>query len=543
MNRADALGEAHIRRVSGQEPDAPFRHDLPLPPEISWYVPAIRMDHRLADGAQVLRLLDGWKVDHPQLAPMIDYAEWVYVTGAGATTVIWERLLLEAREALAAHNERNQAERRLLAEPIAALTRRRDRAAEALAVAQRRFARSAGAAGLACDPEKASPSEVMRALIGTLPDAECVAAELGTHPFPLRESPSERSQRGAWELMAQVVLGAMLGIPFFVTMGYLPPQFASHSGEWTTVVAAAAVGAVILGVLGEAASAAAATAFRAAAKLGTPARRSLVVPAAMLSAVALLGFGEAASQGFGAYLVNAERLADLGHLGGEGSPVSGVTLLLCLGAGCLSTGAFLSYKLVRSWRSCQADADRCRVKTRLHQIKEELRMAPTWRKALRRSYEVARLRREHELLNADLKRLEARDAELAPRTELDAASRSRLDAAHDAAVGETGRWQSLVLQIVRRMGADSSVGTTPEEDRIRLAGWPSVTLVVLAALFGTVAVSMSFWMNRTVGLWTLALVLAATAAAWVVSGRSRRANAPDPSRSPRRRLPERSRRS
>jgi len=436
---------------SEEAPEPAFRYAMPVPDEIAWYAPAIRMDSRLSDGSQVLRMLDDWRSSHPRLAHLIDYAEWLYLTRAGAATGTWERLGREARLDLNARNLANREERELVTREIAELQRRLDRMGRALARAQRRFESAAGEAGLVCDPGKVSPSEVLCALDETLPDEGALAGGAGV--LPARGRGVEELRRSQ-ERFAQLASGTLLGIPLFVTMGYLPPNFVSEPHRWLLLLPAAAAGWAVVGALGQAVEALVYTAFRSGSGSATETQshdpRGLLRIGAVL--LGMLAAGEGASQGFGAFLVNQERFSEAARWSGGSAPAAGGTLALCLLAGSLSTGAFLLFKLACAWADCQGAADNCALRRRHHQLREEGRAQGAVRLALRRSYQVARLREEHARLTSALAKLRARHVALAPQTDLDAATKTRLDAAHEAAVGETARWQDLVAALVRLMG-------------------------------------------------------------------------------------------
>ena len=472
--------------------------------ELNWFVPPL--PHSPAGDAQAETMLDqfsGMMSDQPRRAWLL---RWNYRTRSAASASEQSHVEAEAQTQLA--RLKTQAEREItrIDGDMTRLNAQRQELETGLLTAQNAFAESAARAGLHCEvtlpapvvtpartrrganaegaePVRESlpsapigqinPQVVEDALNDSVPTLQEMAGEFGVGPVGHSDVLS-RILSFFMQFLAPLVAGMMLALCLGTLVGILDIDTLQRSDSAPQLVLSAALGFVIVYLMGELFHTAVATLARSmetrdpelAAKPNVPRFRSNLGIAVALLVVALaLGVAEVTAEGMGIRQLHQQQITKQNRFRGttttpatgsnraatptpSAAPVSEeLPLAVYLIIGTLISGPYLAYKTAKGWGENESHLREAWLTHRQRVWLDERRAQPDVQRAFHYAYNVEQIESNLTRTRLQLQSLED-ERTRALNTELPPALQARRREARAAAVGEAARLQQSLEELV-----------------------------------------------------------------------------------------------
>lgn len=517
-------GAANGSGVKSKEPAALFWHQpISSEEEVNWFVPPL--PRREEHGGQVVGLLDKLASMMPDMPKRAWLMQWNYHTRASASAAEQADVERETDRRFAEHCERAKEDADKLAPLIEALeTRERETEAE-LKAAQKQFAEAAAKAGLAVEPRSKlhshapaaahsagnraaallapkstapaalpapdpitdlhyapsgiNPQCVEAALQNEVPDLDSVAGQQGVSPIP-RSTLWSTILTFFMQFLAPLVCGFMLALCLGTLVGILDLDDFSRRDSLPKFILSAALGFVIVYLMGELYSSAVHSLsrtlemrgdeeefqtppalppdeyapdrpapMRTTRRVSSPSLRyGMWISVGLIGAALFLGFAEVIAEGNGIRELHHQQIARRDRFRSPNTPrEEELPMILYLIIGTLISGPYLVYKSSKSWGESDIQL---REAWLLHQQRnwlDERRARPETGKAFELACQVEQLENSLYDIKIQLKRMQERRASL-HNPEPDRATQIRRKEARAAAVGEALRLQTMVEEIV-----------------------------------------------------------------------------------------------
>ena len=476
--------------------------------ELNWFVPPL--PHSASADAQAETMLDqfgGMMNDQPRRAWLL---RWNYKTRSAASAS--EQAHVEAEASTQLARLKTQAEREItrIDTEMTRLNAQLQTLDTQFLTAQNQFAESAAKAGLHCDvtlpaPEvaparfrrgrnnpddaneepirndtldsasigKINPQVVEDALNNAVPTLQEMAGEYGVGPVGHSDMLA-KILSFFMQFLAPLVAGMMLALCLGTLVGILDIDTLQRSDSAPQLVLSAALGFVIVYLMGELFHTAVATLARSletrdpdlAAKPNVPRFRSNMGIALALLVVALgLGAAEVTAEGLGIRQLHQQQITKQNRFRGTTTTTGGAAgnranaspsaapaseelpLIVYLVIGTLISGPYLAYKTAKGWGENESYLREAWLTHRQRVWLDERRAQPDVQQAFHHAYSVEQI--ESNLTRTRLQLQNLEDERMrALNVELPANMQSRRREARAAAVGEAARLQQSLEELV-----------------------------------------------------------------------------------------------
>lgn len=478
-----------------------WQHPISDQEEVNWFVPPLpRREEKHEEVNGLLSELCDHMKDTPMRAWLV---RWNYATRSAAAAGEEVDVELEAEQRFAIQQERAEVECKKIDAMLSSLENREKETETELIAAQKSFAEASANAGLACNPDPKyltsrfneadltdfyfapsgiNPQCVEDAVQAIVPDLDAVAGEQGVSPTQ-RHSLWSTILTYFMQFLAPLVCGFMLAICLGTLVGILDLDDFSRRDSFPKFALSAALGFVIVYLMGEIFSNAVHSLTRTLEERGEdgeqappplpntqsaypPGRvtpeftRSKSTPPTLrtgkriaigLIVVALcLGFAEVVAEGIGIRELHRQQMARRARFGGGGIGGHGeeeLPILMYLLIGTLISGPYLFYKASKAWGESDLQL---REAWLIHQQRawvDYRRARPETQLAFQVACHVEQLEKSLYDIKMQIKRLHKNRVAL-ENLEPDKHTQARRKEARAAAVGESLRLQNMIEEIV-----------------------------------------------------------------------------------------------
>jgi hypothetical protein len=414
---------------------------------LRWHVPALRSQAELSRGDQVMGLVERLASLLKDFPLRMWHLRWNLVTRAGAATAERERLECEARRRLEELQRRAAQARREIEVEIEALIPKRDEAVQQRESLKKEFAEAASTAGLTC-AAAVSPHQVEAALQRAAPNLDEVAGERGMEPAAVE---AQSTLKQVFAVIAPFVSGFMLALCLGTLVGLLSLADLQRNDRGLQLALAASLGFVLVYLIGELVSGAVHSLARCLENpdSGYPRhRRSVAIVLLLLVGALVLGIAEVNAEAFGLRELHLQRLQELRRLDPE-APITLLPLTVYCLLGTLISGPYLLCKAVRSWGDSELRLREGWLLYLRRRWLEQRSATATVQRAFLLASQVVRVEQTLTELDHRLNELRTRREAHEPQLEYDSETKSRLDAATAAAVGEAARQQAFIDDLIK----------------------------------------------------------------------------------------------
>ncbi len=470
--------------------------------ELNWFVPPVPSKSSETDSThRMLSELGEMMEGEPKRAWLM---KWNYRTRSAASAAELEHVEQEAHEELARHTAKTDRDLHQIDTEISLLNNVRQELEKDLVDARNAFAEAAARTGFHCVAEnqpsdaapgrrsnkndvsrdaagptvltvaRISPQVVEDGLMNSVPTLQEMAGEHGVGPIH-NGGPMNLILQFLMQVFAPVVAGVMLALCLGTLVGILDLDTLQRSDSAPQLALAAALGFVIVYLMGElfhtsVASLSRSLEERDAERAHLPNvpryRRNLGVAVGLLCVACVLGVAEVTAEGLGIRQLHQQQIARQNRFKGTASPqptVNGrpapnsaaplpesaeLPLGIYLVIGTLISGPYIGYKTAKGWGENESHLREAWLTHRQRVWLDDRRANPDVQQAFHCAYAVEQMESNLHKTRSQLQHLEERRGEVLTAALPDAVQTRRREA-RAAAVGEAARLQQDIEDIVQ----------------------------------------------------------------------------------------------
>lgn len=471
--------------------------------ELNWFVPPVPSQSSETDSTQrMLSELGEMMEGEPKRAWLM---KWNYRTRSAASAAELEHVEHEAHEEIARHTAKTDRDLHQIDTEISLLNNVRQELEKDLVDARNAFAEAAARTGFHCVAEnqpsdaapgrrqnknapppepsgptmvsiaRISPQVVEDGLMNSVPTLQEMAGEHGVGPIH-NGGPMNLILQFLMQVFAPVVAGVMLALCLGTLVGILDLDTLQRSDSAPQLALAAALGFVIVYLMGElfhtsVASLSRSLEERDAERAHLPNvpryRRNLGMAVGLLSIACVLGVAEVTAEGLGIRQLHQQQIARQNRFKGTAGPQTPVNgrpapnataaplpesaelpLGIYLVIGTLISGPYIGYKTAKGWGENESQLREAWLTHRQRVWLDDRRANPDVQQAFHCAYAVEQMESNLHKTRSQLQHLEERRGQ-ALTAELPATVQTRRREARAAAVGEAARLQQDIEDIVQ----------------------------------------------------------------------------------------------